>query len=78
MFLDVTARSLAVVASAGRNNGSLYPIKGKFVDDSVCAVVPKGSTWAVRLPLRRVRSNGRCGVEHVDGQWGPVDFCRYA
>jgi hypothetical protein len=27
------------------NNGSLYPIEGKFVDDSVCDVVPKGSTW---------------------------------
>ena len=28
------------------NNGSLYPIQGKFVDDSVATVVPKGSTWA--------------------------------
>ena len=26
------------------NNGSLYPVKGMFVDESVCPVVPKGST----------------------------------
>ena len=34
------------------NNGTLYPIKGMFVDDSVCPVVPRGSTWcaAQRAP----------------------------
>ena len=32
------------------NNGSLYPIEGKFVDESVCAVVPKGSTWVSFRP----------------------------
>ena len=26
------------------NNGTLRPIEGKFVDGSVCAVVPEGST----------------------------------
>ena len=40
------------------NNGSLYPIKGKFVDDSVCPVVPKGSTWA-RNPVPRIHT-GKC------------------
>eukprot|EP00035_Acanthoeca_spectabilis_P030799 m.11026 g.11026 ORF g.11026 m.11026 type:complete len:435 (+) comp4384_c0_seq1:56-1360(+) len=38
------------------NNGSLYPIKGKFVDDSVCPVVPKGSTWA-RNPIPRIHTD---------------------
>eukprot|EP00040_Diaphanoeca_grandis_P011957 m.61133 g.61133 ORF g.61133 m.61133 type:complete len:428 (-) comp22936_c0_seq1:157-1440(-) len=38
------------------NNGSLYPIEGKFVDDSVCDVVPKGSTWA-RNPIPRIHTD---------------------
>ena len=38
------------------NNGTLYPIKGKFVDDSVCPVVPKGSTWA-RNPIPRIHTD---------------------
>ena len=38
------------------NNGTLYPIKGKFVDGSVCAVVPKGSTWA-RNPIPRIHTD---------------------
>ena len=39
------------------NNGSLYPIQGKFVDDSVCTVVPKGSTWVRNTPPLRVFLN---------------------
>jgi hypothetical protein len=38
------------------NNGTLFPIPGKFVDDSVCAVVPKGSTWA-RNPVPRIHTD---------------------
>eukprot|EP00937_MAST-01D_sp_MAST-1D-sp2_P000201 g201.t1 len=38
------------------NNGSLLPIPGKFVDDSVCTVVPKGSTWA-RNPIPRIHTD---------------------
>ena len=38
MPLDFVRSSHAIMW----NNGSLYPIKGMFVDDSVCAVVPKG------------------------------------
>lgn len=38
------------------NNGSLFPIAGKFVDDSVCNVVPKGSTWA-RNPIPRIHTD---------------------
>jgi hypothetical protein len=38
------------------NNGTLHPIRGKFVDDSVCAVVPKGSTWA-RNPIPRIHTD---------------------
>jgi hypothetical protein len=38
------------------NNGSFYPIKGMFVDDSVAPVVPKGSTWA-RNPIPRIHTD---------------------
>ena len=40
------------------NNGTLYPIPhaAKYVDDSVCAVVPKGSTWA-RNPVPRIHTD---------------------
>ena len=38
------------------NNGTLYPIKGMFVDDSVCPVVPQGSTWA-RNPVPRIHDD---------------------
>ena len=38
------------------NNGSLHPLPGKFVDDSVCAVVPAGSTWA-RNPVPRIHTD---------------------
>lgn len=53
------------------NNGTLYPIKGMFVDDSVCSVVPKGSTWA-RSPIPKIhRDNigmayiGNCTLENA-------------
>eukprot|EP00039_Didymoeca_costata_P027277 m.18068 g.18068 ORF g.18068 m.18068 type:complete len:431 (+) comp6181_c0_seq1:40-1332(+) len=45
------------------NNGSLYPIKGKFVDDSVCPVVPQGSTWA-RNPIPRIHTDN-VGMAYV-------------
>ena len=38
------------------NDGSLHPLPGKFVDDSVCAVVPAGSTWA-RTPVPRIHTD---------------------
>ena len=40
------------------NNGTLYPIPhaAKYVDDSVCAVVPAGSTWA-RSPVPRIHTD---------------------
>jgi hypothetical protein len=49
------------------NNGTLYPIKGKFVDDSVCSVVPKGSTWA-RNPIPRIHTGTAfvfVGLRHI-------------
>jgi len=58
------------------NNGSLYPIKGKFVDDSVCAVVPQGSTWA-RNPIPRIHQDN-IGMAFVGGclpQSGPGEHC---
>jgi len=45
------------------NNGTLYPIKGMFVDDSVCPVVPKGSTWA-RNPIPRIHTDN-IGMAYV-------------
>jgi hypothetical protein len=45
------------------NNGTLFPIPGKFVDDSVCAVVPKGSTWA-RNPVPRIHTDN-VGMAYV-------------
>lgn len=38
------------------NNGTLRPIRGMFVDDSVCPVVPRGSTWA-RNPIPRIHTD---------------------
>jgi len=38
------------------NNGTLRPIEGKFVDDTVCPVVPAGSTWA-RNPIPRIHTD---------------------
>jgi len=56
------------------NNGTLYPINGMFVDDSVCDVVPKGSTWA-RNPIPRIHQDndgmafvGKCLRQHGDGE----------
>eukprot|EP00656_Telonema_subtile_P045546 TRINITY_DN517_c0_g1_i2.p1 TRINITY_DN517_c0_g1~~TRINITY_DN517_c0_g1_i2.p1 ORF type:complete len:424 (-),score=67.35 TRINITY_DN517_c0_g1_i2:222-1493(-) len=43
------------------NNGTLYPIKGMFVDGSV--VVPKGSTWA-RNPVPRIHTDN-VGMAYV-------------
>lgn len=75
MPLDFVRESHAIMW----NNGSLYPIKGKFVDDSVCPVVPKGSTWA-RNPVPRINTDnvglafvGKCGdPHHVDSG---DDYC---
>ena len=60
------------------NNGSLYPIKGKFVDDSVCPVVPKGSTWA-RNPIPRIHDDN-IGMAFIGGCWSqsgpPGQVCK--
>jgi hypothetical protein len=60
------------------NNGTLLPIAGKFVDDSVCAVVPKGSTWA-RNPIPRIHQDnvgmafvGKCLAQHPAAAGDPV------
>ena len=50
------------------NNGTLHPIKGMFVDDSVCPVVPAGSTWA-RNPVPRIHTDN-IGMAFVGGCWG--------
>ena len=62
------------------NNGSLYPIEGKFIDDSVCPVVPAGSTWA-RNPVPRIHTDnigmayvGKCYDQKARSPGGPV--CR--
>jgi hypothetical protein len=52
MPLDFVRASHAIMW----NNGTLYPIEGKFVDDSVCAVQPAGSTWA-RNPVPRIHTD---------------------
>jgi hypothetical protein len=54
MPLDFVRGSQAIMW----NNGSLYPIPkaAKYVDDSVCEVVPKGSTWA-RNPIPRIHTD---------------------
>merc|ERR1712080_102257 len=59
------------------NNGSLYPIKGMFVDDSVCTVVPKGSTWA-RNPIPRIHTDnvGMAFVGKCLPQQGPGETCK--
>merc|ERR1719188_843607 len=59
------------------NNGTLYPIKGKFVDDSVCTVVPKGSTWA-RNPIPRIHTDnvGMAFVGKCLPQSGPGPLCK--
>ena len=50
------------------NNGTLHPIRGMFVDDTVCPVVPKGSTWA-RNPVPRIHTDN-IGMAFVGGCWG--------
>ena len=50
------------------NNGTLFPIKGMFVDDTVCPVVPKGSTWA-RNPIPRIHDDN-IGMAFIGGCWG--------
>jgi len=57
--LDFVRESQAIMW----NNGTLYPIKGKFVDDTVCNVVPKGSTWA-RNPVPRIHTDNE-GMAYV-------------
>lgn len=54
LFLGVPVLKRFVV----RNNGSLYNIShaAKYVDSSVCDVVPKGSTWA-RNPIPRIHTD---------------------
>ena len=63
------------------NNGTLYPINGKFVDDTVCPVVPAGSTWA-RNPIPRIHTDnigmayvGRC-LDQVPNSAGPPGVCK--
>jgi len=52
------------------NNGTLRPIIGMFVDDTVCPVVPKGSTWA-RNPVPRIHTDNE-GMAWVGKcQYGP-------
>ena len=50
------------------NNGSLLPLPGRFVDDSVCPVVPRGSTWA-RNPVPRIHDDN-LGMAWIGGCWG--------
>ena len=38
------------------NDGSVRKIEGLFVDDSVCPVKPRGSTWA-RNPIPRIHTD---------------------
>ena len=54
MPLDFVRGSQAIMW----NNGTQYPIPhaAKYVDDSVCDVVPKGSTWA-RNPIPRIHTD---------------------
>jgi len=81
MPLDFVRGSQAIMW----NNGSLYPIPkaAKYVDDSVCDVVPKGSTWA-RNPIPRIHTDnvgmafvGSCTLRN--GSWlpsGVIDDCQ--
>ena len=62
------------------NNGSLRSIEGKFVDGSVCPVVPRGSTWA-RNPIPRIHTDnigmgfvGRC-LDQRPNPAGPPGVC---
>ena len=45
------------------NNGSRYRIPGAFVDETVCPVVPPGSTWA-RNPVPRINTDN-IGLAYV-------------
>lgn len=63
------------------NNGTLRPIEGKFVDDSVCPVVPRGSTWA-RNPIPRIHTDnigmafvGKC-LAQKPNPFGPSGVCK--
>ena len=60
------------------NNGTLYPIKGMFVDESVCPVVPQGSTWA-RNPVPRIHTDN-IGMAFIGKCWNqngpPGQVCK--
>jgi len=60
------------------NNGSLYPLKGMFVDDTVCPVIPTGSTWA-RNPIPRIHDDN-LGMAFIGGCWSqegpPGQVCK--
>jgi hypothetical protein len=70
MPLDFVRGSQAIMW----NNGSLYNIShaAKYVDDSVCPVVPQGSTWA-RNPIPRIHTDniGMAFVGKCLPQGGP-------
>ena len=77
MPLDFVRGSQAIMW----NNGTLYPIPkaAKYVDDSVCPVVPKGSTWA-RNPVPRIHTDnvgmafvGKCVTENYADRGD--DYC---
>ena len=79
MPLDFVRGSQAIMW----NNGTLYPIPhaAKYVDDSVCEVVPKGSTWA-RNPVPRIHTDnvgmafvGNCVVQKYRDAGD--DYCAY-
>ena len=79
MPLDFVRGSQAIMW----NNGTLYPIPhaAKYVDDSVCEVVPKGSTWA-RNPIPRIHTDnigmafvGKC-LDQRPNKDGPAGVCR--
>ena len=63
------------------NNGTLRPIEGKFVDEAVCPVVPRGSTWA-RNPIPRIHTDnigmafvGKC-LDQRPNPAGPAGVCK--
>lgn len=63
------------------NNGTLYPIKGKFVDKTICAVTPPHSTWA-RNPIPRISTDnigmafvGKC-LDQQPNPAGPPGVCK--
>ena len=54
------------------NNGTRRPIDGMFVDDSVCEVVPKGSTWGALAHVSRPTLIARTNPSSSSGAhpWG--------